>query len=69
MSEFSLHSSYLIKINAVPNLTTRTDVHNSQTEDERLSELTALSKDLILRSVSDDQIYEMVKSASKSGKA
>ncbi len=66
MSGFSLHSSSLIKINAVLNLATRTDVHNSQTEDKRLSELTALSKDLILRSVSDDQIYEMVKSSLKS---
>jgi hypothetical protein len=42
-----------------------TKSYNSLTEDDRLSELTALSKDLILRSVSDDQIYEMVKSSLK----
>jgi hypothetical protein len=42
---------------------TWTKRYNSLTEDERLSELTALLKELILRSVSDDQIYEMVKSS------
>jgi hypothetical protein len=66
MSGLSLHSPSLIKINAGLNLEIRADVHDSWTENERLSELTALSKDLILRSMSDDQIYEMVKSSLKS---
>ena len=66
MSGFSLHSQCHIKINSGLHLETRRNENNSQTEDERLSELTALSKDLILRSVSDDQIYEMVWSSLKS---
>jgi hypothetical protein len=65
-SGFSLHSPSIIKINAGLSWETQTTVYNSLTEDDRLSELTALSKDLILRSVSDDQIYEMVKSSLKS---
>jgi len=65
MSGFCLHSPSLIKINSGLIVETRTDANNSQREDERLSELTALSKDLILRSLSDDQRFEMVKSSLK----